>query len=156
MPSTPKQRYWLMKSEPMSYSIEHLKKDGETPWTGVRNYQARNFMKEMKKGDMVLFYHSSCEVPGIYGVAKVSKEAEPDETQFDKKGHYYEPRAIRDKPMWECATIKFVKAFKKPIPLPVMRIDPILSGMHVMQKGSRLSVTPVSEREFERVEEIIK
>jgi predicted RNA-binding protein with PUA-like domain len=151
-----KTRYWLVKSEPLSYSVDHLKKDKEAAWTGVRNYQARNFMKEMKKGDMVLFYHSSCEVPGIYGLAKVSKEAQPDETQFDQKGHYYEPRAIREKPMWECATINFVKKFKEPIPLGVMRIDPILKDMHVMQRGSRLSVTPVSEREFMRVGEIAR
>lgn len=145
-----------MKSEPESYGIGHLKKDGEADWTGVRNYQARNFMKEMKKGDLVLFYHSNCAVTGIYGLAKVAGEAKPDETQFDKKGHYHEPRATRDKPIWECVRIKFVKAFKNPIPIGVLRIDPILSNMHMLQKGSRLSVTPVSERQMERVEEIDK
>ena len=113
-------------------------------------------MKEMKEGQLVLFYHSNCEVPGIYGLAKVSKEAEPDETQFDKKGHYYEPRATKEKPIWECVKIKFVKSFKEPIPLGVIRIDPVLEGMHMLQKGSRLSVTPVSEREFERIGKLIK
>lgn len=151
-----KPNYWLIKSEPLSYSIDHLKRDKETAWSGVRNYQARNFMMKMKKGDLVLFYHSSCEIPGIYGLSEVAKEAEPDETQFDKKGHYYESRASREKPMWQCATIKFIKKFKEPIPLGVMRIDPILKEMHVMQKGSRLSVTPVSAREFERVGEMGK
>ena len=149
-------RYWLLKSEPESYGIQHLNKDREASWTGVRNYQARNFMKEMKEGDLVLFYHSNCEVPGIYGLAKVSKEAEPEETQFDKKGHYYEPRATKEKPIWECVKIKFVKSFKEPIPLGVIRIDPVLEGMHMLQKGSRLSVTPVSEREFERIGKLIK
>lgn len=148
--------YWLVKSEPISYSIDHLKKDRETAWTGVRNFQARNFMKEMKKGDLVLFYHSSCEIPGIYGLAKVSKEAEPDETQFDKKGYYFDARATREKPIWECVTLKFVKKFKKPITIGELRIDPKLSHMMMLQKGSRLSVTPVSKREFERIEEILK
>lgn len=151
-----KKHYWLVKSEPEGYSIEHLKKDKETWWTGVRNYQARNFMKVMKKGDMALFYHSNCEVPGIYGIAKVVKEAQPDETQFDKKGDYYEPRATKEKPIWECATIKFVKAFKEPISLGVIRIDPVLGGMYMLQKGSRLSVTPVSERGYQRIEELSK
>lgn len=122
----------------------------------MRNYQARNFMKEMRKGDMVLFYHSSCEVPGIYGVAKVVEEAKPDETQFDKSGHYYEPRATREKPMWECVKLGFVKVLKNPISINVLRIDPVLGGMHMLQRGSRLSVTPVSEKEWERVGEIIK
>ena len=147
-------QYWLVKSEPESYGIEHLLKDGEVDWTGVRNYQARNFMKEMRKGDLILFYHSNCEVPGIYGVAKAIAEVKPDETQFDKKGHYYEPRATKEKPIWECVRIKFVKAFKEPIPLGVIRIDPVLGGMYMLEKGSRLSVTPVGEREFERIKEL--
>jgi predicted RNA-binding protein with PUA-like domain len=154
MYKTTESGFWLVKSEPTSYSIDHLKKDREAAWTGVRNYQARNFMREMRKGDTVLFYHSSCEIPGIYGIAKVSIEAEPDQTQFDKKSPYYEPRSTREKPVWECATIRFAKKLQKPLPLGAMKIDPILRDMHVLQKGSRLSVTPVSEREFKRVEEI--
>lgn len=143
--------YWLIKSEPESYSIDHLKRDEETWWTGVRNYQARNFMKEMKKGDLVLFYHSSCPQPGIYGIAKVTREAEPDETQFEKKGHYYEPRATKEKPVWECAKIAFMSKLKRPVSIGELRIDPPLSEMQILQKGSRLSVTPVSKSEFERV-----
>ncbi len=140
----------------MSYSIDHLKQESETWWTGVRNFQARNFMKEMKKGDKVLFYHSSCEIPGIYGIAKVVAEAQPDETQFDKKGHYYEPRATREKPVWECVQLAHEKTFKKPITLGEMRIDPALVDMFILRPGSRLSVTPVSEKEFERVGEVSK
>jgi predicted RNA-binding protein with PUA-like domain len=146
-------KYWLVKSEPESYSIDALKKDKETWWTGVRNFQARNFMQEMKKGDLVLFYHSNTE-PGVYGVAKVVKEAEPDPTQFDKKSDYFEGRASKEKAVWFCPKLKFVKKFKHPILIGEMRIDPKLSGMHMLQKGSRLSVTPVSQKEFERIEEI--
>ncbi len=148
--------YWLIKSEPTSYSIEHLRKDKQTSWTGVRNYQARNFMKQMKKGDGVVFYHSSCEVPGVYGLAKVVREAEVDETQFDKKGHYFEKRATPEKPVWECVTMAHVKTFKNPIPLGVIRIDPALTGMHILQPGSRLSVTPASKGEWERILELGK
>lgn len=143
-----------MKSEPTSYSIEALKKEKETNWTGVRNFQARNFMKQMKKGDVVLFYHSSCDIPGVYGLAKVVGEAEADTTQFDKNSHYYDKRASKEKPVWECVRIAHVKTFKNPIPLGVIRIDPALSEMHILQPGSRLSVTPVSEKEFERVKEL--
>lgn len=145
-------KYWLIKSEPESYSIGHLKKDGQTDWTGVRNFQARNFMREMEKGDHVLFYHSNCKEPGVYGVAKVIRKATPDETQFDKKGHYFEPRATKEKPIWECAQIGFVKKFKSPVLLGEMKIDPELKNMFILRKGSRLSVTPVSEREFKKAE----
>jgi predicted RNA-binding protein with PUA-like domain len=113
-------------------------------------------MKAMRKGDKVLFYHSNCDVPGVYGLATVSGEAGPDETQFDKKSHYYEPRATREKPVWECASIKFAKAFKQPVTLSELRLDPQTATMMILEKGSRLSVTPVSEGEFKRVEALGK
>ena len=101
--------YWLLKSEGTSYSIDDLKRDKVTPWSGVRNYQARNFMQSMHVGDLCLFYHSSANPAGIYGIAKVASKAKADETQFDKKSHYFEPRASKAKPVWFCADIKFVK-----------------------------------------------
>ena len=144
-------KYWLIKSEPESYSIDHLKRDGKTEWTGVRNFQARNFMREMEKGDQILFYHSNCSEPGVYGIAKVTRRAAPDETQFDKSGHYFEPRATREKWIWDCAQVGFVNKFKKPVLLGPMKIDPVLKDMFILRRGSRLSVTPVSKKEFERI-----
>ena len=150
--------YWLIKSEGTCYSIDDLKRDKKTSWSGVRNYQARNFMmKDMQIGDKVLFYHSGGDnnnPTGVYGLAKVASKSHIDETQFDKKSHYYEPRATKEKPMWECVKIKFVKKFKNPIKIAELRIDPQLSGMHMLQKGSRLSVTPVSEGEWGRIQEL--
>ena len=144
-------RYWLMKSEPNSYSIDHLKKDGTTAWTGVRNFQARNFMREMKVRDGVLFYHSSCSVPGVYGIAKVASEPYPDKTQFDAKSPYYEPRAKKEKPVWDLVDIAFVKKFDTPVTLSDIRANKKLSEMVLLQKGSRLSVTPVTAEEYKTI-----
>src|SRR4051812_16329420 len=106
---------WLVKSEPDVYSIEHLRKDKKTAWHGVRNYQARNFLKDMKKGDKVLFYHSSCDVPGIAGVASVVREAYADPSQFDRKGEFYDAAATEDAPRWFCPELKFEKQFAAPV-----------------------------------------
>jgi predicted RNA-binding protein with PUA-like domain len=144
--------YWLMKSEPDSFGIDQLKKDKKTVWEGVRNYQARNFMMKMKKGDLVLFHHSSCPTPGIYGTAKVISAPHPDLSQFDKKGHYFEPRATKEKPVWHCVDVGFVSKAKTPLSLTLMKNDPELSGMMVRQTGSRLSVQPVSEKHFKHIE----
>jgi predicted RNA-binding protein with PUA-like domain len=144
-------RYWLMKSEPISYSIDHLKKDGTTPWTGIRNFQARNFMREMKIGDEILFYHSSCPVPGVYGVAKVASLPYPDQTQFDIKSPHYELRATKEKPVWDLVDITFVKKLDAPVTLSNIRANKALSEMALLQKGSRLSVTPVSSQEFKEI-----
>lgn len=142
-------RYWLIKSEGDCYSIDNLKKDKKTPWTGIRNYQARNFMRDqMQVGDLVLFYHSVSEPTGIYGVAKVSSKPHPDETAFDKKDEHYDPKSKRENPTWMCVDMSFVKKFKEPISLAELKIDPKLEGMVVRQKGSRLSVQPVSEKHF--------
>lgn len=143
--------YWLIKSEPESYGIDALKKDKKTPWTGVRNYQARNNMRAMKPGDGILFYHSSCAVPGVYGIAEVASLPYPDESQFDAQGDYFESRATREKPLWDLVDVKFVQKLTEPVTLAVMRKNPQLSGMAILQKGSRLSVTPVTEKEFKTI-----
>lgn len=136
-------RYWLMKSEPESYGIEHLKKDKKTPWTGVRNFQARNFMHEMQIGDTVFFYHSNCAVPGIYGIAKVVSKPYPDPTQFDTNSPYCDKRATKEKPIWDLVDIAYVRTLPVPIPLSAIRDSTKLQSMAILQKGSRLSVTPV-------------
>jgi predicted RNA-binding protein with PUA-like domain len=141
---------WLLKSEPQGYSIDDLQRDKKTFWTGVRNFQARNFMQAMKKGDLCLFYHSGKET-AVVGVAKVIKNAEPDPTQFDKKSHYFEPRATKEKPVWYCPEIQFVQKFKEPVLLGAIKADPNLKGIVLAQQGSRLSVQPVSEKHFKYI-----
>ena len=141
-----------MKSEPDVFSIGHLQKDTTTLWEGVRNYQARNYMSnDMQVGDEVLFYHSSAEPPfetGIAGLAMVSQAAAPDQTQFNKKSEYYEPKASKEKPMWFCVQVKFQKAFKKTFTLAELKATKELSDMLVTRKGMRLSIQPVSEKDF--------
>jgi predicted RNA-binding protein with PUA-like domain len=144
-------RYWLMKSEPDVYSIEQLEKDGSTSWEGVRNYQARNFMMEMKKGDRVLFYHSNAEPPGVAGVAEVVREAYPDTAAFDSKSDYYDEKSTPENPRWFMVDVGFVERFPAVLPLPELKDEPALEGMEVLRKGTRLSVTAVSEEHFDRV-----
>jgi predicted RNA-binding protein with PUA-like domain len=147
--------YWLMKSEPEVFSIEQLAKDSTTWWEGVRNYQARNFMmKDMQPGDLVLFYHSNAEPSGVAGIAKISKSAEPDKTQFDKKSEYYDEKATKDKPRWYCVEVAYVKKFKQVVPLSALREVKALADMLVLQKGSRLSVQPVDKKHFEIVKKL--
>lgn len=147
--------YWLMKSEPDVYSIETLEKDKTTWWEGVRNYQARNFMmKEMKAGDLVLFYHSNAEPSGVAGIAKVSLEAAPDKTQFDKKSEYFDEKASREKPNWFCVQVEYVKKFKEVISLNDLREEKSLADMLVLKKGQRLSVQPVDKKHFEIVKKL--
>lgn len=141
------QSYWLMKTEPAMYSIDHLKREGKTQWDGVRNYQARNNMMKMKVGDLVLFYHSVTD-PGIYGIARVCAVAHPDTSQFDPNDEHYDPKSSRENPMWWCVDVEFVEAFERPILLDKLKSDPRLEGMVVRQRGSRLSVQPVSEEHF--------
>ena len=142
--------YWLMKSEPDEFSIDDLVAAPKqtTPWFGVRNYVARNFMRDtMRIGDGVLFYHSSCEVPGIYGLAKVSSTSYPDDSQFQKKSPYYDPKARREEPRWMLVDVKLVKK-TRPMPLAEMREHPELAGMVTLKKGNRLSITPVTPAEW--------
>lgn len=145
-------KYWLVKSEADCYSIDDLKKDKKTAWTGIRNFQARNFMqKDMSVGDLVLYYHSNSEPTGIYGIAKVASKPHPDMTQFEKDGEYFEPRATKDKPVWYCVDLAFVKKFKSPISLADLKKDEELRGMPVIKRGMRLSVQPVLEKHYSRI-----
>ncbi len=148
--------YWLMKSEPDCYSIDDLKRDGETNWGGVRNYQARNYMKTMKKGDMVIFWHSSANPPAAIGIARVSKEAYPDLTALDKKDDHFDPKATKENPIWYHVDIAFVEKFAAPVSISHIKIDPALAGVMVAKPGSRLSVQPVSEKHFKRIVELGK
>lgn len=145
-------KYWLMKSEPDCYSIDDLKKDKSTFWSGVRNYQARNFMmKDMQIGDEVFFYHSNANPSGIAGIAKVVKLAAPDKTALDPQDDHYDPKASSSNPIWFGVEIAFVRKFQQFVSLHDMKANPKLSGMMVLQKGSRLSVLPVTAEEFETV-----
>ena len=144
--------YWLMKSEPGTYSIDDLKKDKKTEWDGVRNYQARNFMRDhMKKGDSVLFYHSSCDVPGVAGLAEVAVEAHPDVTQFNAKSKYYDAKSKKDDPRWWLVDIKYVKKLPDVLPLELIKANPKLGEMKLVQRGMRLSVQPVTPKEWKEV-----
>ncbi len=150
-------RYWLMKTEPDVFSIDDLKKDNETLWSGVRNYQARNFMmNDMKLGDQVLFYHSNAEPPGVAGLAVVSKLAEPDPTSFDKKSEYYDPKTSKEKPRWFCVRVKFVEKFKNLVTLESIKNDPMLREMLVIKRGQRLSIQPVSKKDFDYITKLGK
>jgi predicted RNA-binding protein with PUA-like domain len=144
---------WLMKSEPESYSIDALKKDKKTLWTGVRNYQARNFMtQQMKEGDLVLFYHSNAEPSGVAGLARVSSDgAVDDPTQFDKKSDAYDEKATRDKPVWGCVEVAWVESFPKLVSLADLKANPKLKDLGVLKKGTRLSVIPVDEKHFKEI-----
>jgi len=142
-------QYWLMKSEPNSYSIDNLKKDHQTFWSGVRNYQARNFMRDaIKVGDKVLFYHSNAEPPGVVGIAKVCKPGYPDFTSWDPQNHHYDPKSTPQKPLWYMVDVEFVEKFPKIISLTELKDHPGLTGMLVLKRAMRLSVQPVSKEHF--------
>ena len=144
-------RYWLMKSEPSDVSIDDLAKmpNQTVAWYGIRNYQARNFMRDqMNVGDKVLFYHSSCAEPGIAGLAKVSKRAYPDATQFEHKNKYFDPKATPENPRWVNVDVKLVKKTRL-LPLTELRRHPELANMRLLQRGNRLSITPVDPGEYE-------
>ena len=147
----PKRSYWLMKSEPHAYSIDDLARDGSAPWTGVRNYQARNFMRDdMREGDLVLFYHSSTTPPGVAGIARVSRAGYPDPTARDPDSDYFDPKASDEDPRWFLVDVEFVEKLDSLVPLETLKETPGLEEM-VVTKRSRLSVQPVREDEFEIV-----
>ena len=142
--------YWLMKTEPVAYSWDDLKNEPNSTdfWDGVRNYQARNFMRDMKVGDKVFFYHSQINPPAIVGIATVVREAYPDPTQFDPESKYFDPKSKTDDPRWSVVDIRSEAEFAEPVTLPELRDIPDLEEMVLLRKGSRLSVQPVTEKEW--------
>jgi predicted RNA-binding protein with PUA-like domain len=146
-------KFWLMKSEPDVFSFDDLMaRPGKTePWDGVRNYLARNHMMAMKRGDLILIYHSNCEPPHVAGIATVAKEAYPDSSAWDPASDYFDPKSPAEKPRWFRVDVKGVKALKEPVALATLKGDSALEGLEVVRKGTRLSVTPVTEEEFVRV-----
>ena len=150
--------YWLMKSEPDEMSIDDVlaRPQSTVPWFGVRNYQARNFMRDgMKVGDGVLFYHSSCPQPGIAGIAEVASAAYPDDTQFDPKSHYYDPKSKPEEPRWQMVDVKAVRKTRL-LSLAELRTIPALEDMVLLQKGSRLSITPVTPAQWKTIQALLK
>lgn len=144
-------QYWLMKSEPYVYSIDDLEEDGQTHWDGVRNYQARNFMRDdMEVGDQVLYYHSNASPPGVVGVAEVVREGYPDHTARDPDSDYYDEKATEEDPRWYMVDIEFVRKLPRMVPLQEIKDEEALEDM-VLVNRSRLSVQPVEEAEFERI-----
>ncbi len=143
---------WLVKTEPEVYSIDDLARDGRTGWDGVRNHQARNFMRDsMKVGDLVLVYHSNADPPGVAGLARVCGEARPDPTAFDPADPHFDPRSRPDRPTWMMAELEFVERFPSLLPLDRLRAEAALEGMPLLARGQRLSVQPVSGAHFDRV-----
>jgi len=143
-------RYWLMKTEPDEFSIDDLARKKIEAWTGVRNYQARNFMRDgMQVGDGVLFYHSSCAEPGVAGIAEVATAAHPDPTQFDRKSDYYDPASRREEPRWSLVDVKFKRKLKRVITLTELKDRPELEGFALVHRGNRLSVLPVTKAQWD-------
>ncbi|MBD8872768.1 EVE domain-containing protein [Rhodanobacter sp. DHB23] len=144
--------HWLMKSEPDAFSIDDLKRKKHEAWDGVRNYQARNYMRDgMRVGDKVFFYHSNCAEPGIVGIAEVATDAYPDPSQFDPKSKYFDAGSSRDNPRWMLVDVKFVKKLKRTITLKELQADAALDGMVLLRKGSRLSVQPVEAAHWRHI-----
>jgi predicted RNA-binding protein with PUA-like domain len=150
--------YWLMKSEPSTFGIDDLARARQrtTGWDGVRNFQARNFLRAMRKGDLAFFYHSSCEVPGIAGIVTIAREAHPDTTAFDPKDHHYDPDSDPDEPRWFVVDVKLVRKFDRVVTLEELRAhaNGRLKNMVVLKRGNRLSITPVTKAEWEFVESL--
>ena len=149
-------QYWLMKSEPDAFSIDDLKAVKVEPWDGIRNYQARNFMRDqMRVGDQILFYHSSCEVPGIVGVMKVASKPYPDPTAFDAKSKYYDPKSDPENPRWMLVDVRFVKKLKSIITLSELKDFSQLQDMQLLKRGNRLSIMPVEKKHWEFIQTLI-
>ena len=144
--------YWLMKSEPDVYSIDDLERDGREKWDGIRNYQARNMMRDdMKIGEEIFFYHSNCKEPGIVGVARVVSESYPDPTQFDKKSAYYDAKSSADNPRWCLVDVEFVRKLTRNITLTELKAQKTLADMILTRKGNRLSIMPVSKIHWNKI-----
>ena len=147
-------KYWLMKSEPSVFGIDHLAEcpDQTEPWDGVRNYQARNMMRDdMTPGDQAFFYHSNCDVPGVVGLMEIVSQGHPDVTAFDPEHRYFDPKSDPDTPRWFLVDVKFKQKFKETIPLSHLREQPELKDMTLLQRGNRLSITPVTQKEWSHI-----
>ena len=152
-------QYWLMKSEPNTFSIEHLKSMPKQTehWDGVRNYQARNYMRDdMAPGDEIFFYHSNCECPGIVGIATVASTAYPDHTAFDPNSQYFDPKSSADNPRWYMVDVKYKKKFKHTITLAELKLHPKLQDLPLVRKGNRLSIMPISKSHWDIILKISK
>ena len=146
--------YWLMKSEPDVFGIDDLNKAPRKtePWDGVRNYQARNMIRDdMKTGDLALFYHSNCKDPGIAGIMQIVREGYPDPTAFDPTSKYYDPASDREKPRWYCADVRYIRTLKRVITLSELKHHPELDGLPLLRRGNRLSVMPVSRTQWKHI-----
>ena len=144
--------YWLMKSEPDVYSIDDLQRDGREMWDSIRNYQARNMMRDdMRIGDKVFFYHSNCKEPAIAGIAKVASKPYPDPTQFDKKSRYFDPKSTIAEPRWILVDVEFVRKFKKPITLAEIKANKGLGDMILVRRGNRLSIMPIDKKHWDLI-----
>lgn len=144
--------YWLMKSEPDVFSIDHLRKKKTATWDGVRNYQVRNLMRDrMRVGDRALFYHSSCTDVGVAGEMEVVSEAFPDPLQFDVKSEYYDQKSTKANPRWVAVKVQYVQTFMRLVPLSELRAEAALTGMRILERGNRLSITPVTEAEYTHI-----
>lgn len=145
-------KYWLVKQEPQSYSIDDLARDVRTCWDGVRNYQARNMLRDdFAKGDLVMFYHSNCDAPAIVGIAEVVRTGYPDPTQFDPKDAHFDPGSRPDTPRWVAVDIRFKRRLRRPILLQDMKQEPLLDGLQLLQRGNRLSVMPVAKKHWDHI-----
>ena len=145
-------KHWLMKSEPETFSIDDLKARKKEPWDGVRNYQARNYMRDgMRPGDAVFFYHSNCAEPGIVGLAEVATEAYADPSQFDPKSDYFDPKSTREAPRWLLVEVTFKRKLKRTITLAELKEQPALRQFALIRKGNRLSVMPVSNEDYKHI-----
>ena len=145
-------KYWLMKNEPEDYGIDNLKKDKTEHWDGIRNYQVRNMIRDdMSIGDIAFFYHSNCEIPGIYGLMTINSKAYPDHTAFDKKAKYYDIKSDKNKPTWLMVDVKYKRKLHKIITLKKLKSKKELSEMKVVQKGNRLSITEVAKKDWEYI-----
>ncbi len=150
-------KYWLMKNEPQAFSIDDLERVDVEPWDGIRNYQVRNYIRDqMSVGDQAFFYHSSCKIPGIVGTMRIVSEAYPDHTAFDPDEHYYDPKSNPEKPTWLMVDVKFDSKLNELIPLQELRQYAELSDMRILQKGNRLSITPLDKKHWDFIQQLIK
>ncbi|GGK03373.1 EVE domain-containing protein [Pseudomonas matsuisoli] len=147
---------WLMKSEPDEFSIRDLERLGQARWDGVRNYQARNFMRSMARGDRFFFYHSSCPQPGIAGIGEIVREAYPDPAAVDPQSPYHDPKASAERNPWSALDVAFIDAFTDVIPLAALKANPSLAELSLVKKGSRLSVMPVSDKEWQAILKMVR